>query len=391
MTRSRQHWEPDEYQEGFLRAVQKVLNGPNLRPHWPVTLRGVHYQMVKVLGVKIGRIRVKRCTTCNERVPPKDAKCPKCGASTFVFSMEDAFYENNDNSYKRLGGLLTLARLSGKIPWHAIADNHRKIMTHGGGFDNLEDFIAYCCNDFLKGYHTDRLKTQPTVLEIWVEKDTIARYVDEVARQYGISTVIARGYGSISFVNDLKERVLDNCDAGKNTRILYFGDLDPSGVNMLKAMFVTLHEEMDVSEHDIDYVRVALNPDHVRRFKLPPNPEALKDDAWQAEQVRKGLSDKTKGDPRAEAYKDEFGKVAVELDALDIDDLQDMVRSAIEANLDMDLYRDAQEEEERGQEKLDDLRERAEETLTKMMKQMTSGTVKKPAPKKTTKKTKPKK
>lgn len=389
MTRARQHWEPDEDGRGFLKAVRDVLYGPELRDFWPVTLRAVHYQMVKVLGVKIGRMRVQRCVGCNAVVSPKDKRCPDCGASTFSTGMEDAFYENNDNSYKRLGGLLTLARLSGKIPWHAIADNHRKMMRNGGGgFESVEDFIAYCTEDFLKGYHTDLLKTQDRVLEVWVEKDTIAEYVNDIARRYGVSTVIARGYGSVSFVHDLRKRVEENVTNGKHTRILYFGDLDPSGVNMLKAMFTTLHDEMDVSEDDIDYVRCAINPEHVRRFNLPPNPDALKDDAWQAKQRAKGLTDKEKGDPRAETYKDEFGKVCVELDALGPGRIQTLVRKAIEDNLDMDAYREAERNQQRDLEKIEDIRERASEILTKAMKS-TSKPAKKPA-KKPSKKTKPK-
>jgi len=54
--------------------------------------------------------------------------------------------------------------------------------------------------------------------------------------------VVCRGFTSVSFLKDYKDRF--SYQENKRPILLYFGDFDPSGVEMLKAMEITLREEL---------------------------------------------------------------------------------------------------------------------------------------------------
>jgi len=89
-----------------------------------------------------------------------------------------------------------------------------------------------------------------------------------------------------------------NAQNGKRTMILYFGDLDPSGWEMLPPLLTTLQDEMGLGDL-VAGRRCALTPAQVEANKLPRNPDALKET-----------------DTRAKKYMARFGDLAVELDAL---------------------------------------------------------------------------
>ena len=305
----------------IVDAVEEYLD--ENRQFWPMTLRGLHYALVEgPLG-------------------------------------QAEEYRNTNEHYKMLGVILTKARLEGLIPWAAMADNHREIMESAGN-TSAESFIRSEAAYFLKGYSRDLSQGQPYCHELWIEKDTLARIAHEVAADYNIPVIVARGYSSISFVNDCRNRVEERMDSNeaRPTRILYFGDMDPSGWNMLPAMMTTLQGEMGLGD-SVTAIRCALTPQQIKSHKLPNSPNALKDDAWQ----RRNDPTKQKGDPRAEAYKQKFGKLAVELDALGPRRLQALVRSSIEEHIDIDIFQEQQRQHEKDVKKIAKIRAAIEKHL----------------------------
>ena len=95
-------------------------------------------------------------------------------------------------------------------------------------------------------------------------------------------------------------------------------------------MLETLQVEMGLGDLVVGR-RCALKPEQVDDFQLPRDATAVK---WT--------------DTRARKYVAEFGELAVELDALPPRELQSLVRSSIEAELDMELF-----EEQRRTEQVD--------------------------------------
>lgn len=131
---------------------------------------------------------------------------------------------------------------------------------------------------------------------------------------------------------------------GQQPIVLYFGDLDPSGVQMLEATIETLENELDL--YGVVFKRIGLNPEHISLYNLPPNPTAAK-----------------VTDPRYKEYVKKYGTVAVELDAVHPAQLKDMIRNAITAEIDEDLFEEQEQQEEIDQDRLDDLREKVMDTI----------------------------
>ena len=100
---------------------------------------------------------------------------------------------------------------------------------------------------------------------------------------------------------------------------------------MLEATIQTLEEEMEC--WGVEYIRVALNHNQIK--DLPNDPTAAKT-----------------SDMRYRNYVERFGNVAVELDALHPQILQELAVRAIESQFDMDRFREQQEIEKMERKKL---------------------------------------
>jgi hypothetical protein len=269
----RRAWKWTEHQLDKLNKVLDILE--ELKDYKPLTLRQVYYQLV-------GK----------------------------------GYIENNLSQYGMLSNLLKYARIEGRIAWEDIED---RVRTYHDltGWETSEDYIKASLKQFLNNYQRDLLQSQDVYLEIWIEKDALSSIFTRVARPYTIPVVVCRGFSSASFLNDYKDRLAYY--QGRRTVLLYFGDFDPSGVEMLKAMITTLEDEMGVKK--VEFKRVALLKEDIAQYKLLHSPEALKHT-----------------DTRAKKYVAEYGELAVELDALSPMDLEAKIREAIEQELDMELY-----------------------------------------------------
>ena len=101
-------------------------------------------------------------------------------------------------------------------------------------------------------------------MEVWVEKDALSRIVHQAASAYGVPVVVARGFSSVTYVNACRERINRHAWEGQSTWILYLGDLDPSGWEMLPSMMTTLEDEMALGRL-VEAQRIALIPEQVER------------------------------------------------------------------------------------------------------------------------------
>ncbi|HPZ08366.1 MAG TPA: hypothetical protein PL110_09645 [Candidatus Eremiobacteraeota bacterium] len=224
--------------------------------------------------------------------------------------------ENKVSQYNMLSGLLKWARIEGYIPWGDIEDRVRAYHDLTG-WNNSGNFISASLRSFLLGYRRDLLQTQKKYLEIWIEKDALSTIFTRVAREYTVPVVVCRGFSSISFLNDFRERL--GSQRKREFLMLYFGDFDPSGVEMLDAMKTTLREEMSVT--GIKFKRIALLKNDIIKYHLPHNPDALK-----------------KTDTRARKHIEAYGELAVELDALRPDILEEKIKHSVERELDMKAF-----------------------------------------------------
>jgi len=233
------------------------------------------------------------------------------------------FIKNNKSQYGMLSQLIKHARLDGYILWTDIEDRVRSYHDLSGWTDG-DEYVSVSLDRFLSNYHRDLTLSQDVYLEIWIEKDALSSIFTRVASQYTVPVVVCRGFSSVSFLNDYKMRL--STSQARRPVLLYFGDFDPSGVEMLKSMEITLRDELKVE--GIEFKRIALQKEDIDFYKLPHSPEALK-----------------KNDTRAKKHIAMYGELAVELDALPPSVLQNKIKMAIENELDMDLFMEEKETE----------------------------------------------
>ncbi len=235
------------------------------------------------------------------------------------------YIENSKSQYGMLSNLLKWARIAEQVPWGDIEDRGR-IFHNAQGWTDKTSFISQELRTFLRGYRRDLLQSQNKFIEVWIEKDALSSIFTKVTESYGISTVVCRGFSSISFLNNFKTRLSYHPE--QTPVMLYFGDFDPSGVEMLDAMKLTLETELNVS--GVEFKRIALQKEDIYKYKLPHNPDALK-----------------KTDTRAKKHMENYGEIAVELDALRPDILINKIRKSIEAEFDMKVfYKEVEKQEE---------------------------------------------
>jgi len=230
-------------------------------------------------------------------------------------------------------------RIDDILPWEALEDRTR-VLTAKRGFESVESFLHQELDCFLEGYTRCLIQGQDSHIEVWTEKEALLRIFESVVYPYCIRAVVCKGYDSISFIEQFYRRAEQAIMKGQKPIVLYFGDLDPSGVQMLEATIETVENEMDL--YGVEFKRMALNPEHIEQFNLFNDPTAAK-----------------RSDPRYKKYVQKYGNVAVELDALHPSQLKNIIRESIEAVFDMDLFEKQQEQEQKDRGVIYNIREKA--------------------------------
>jgi hypothetical protein len=286
-------WTDHRVQQG--NRVMRVVR--ELKDYWPLTLRQIYYRLVAA-----------------------------------------GHLENTRSKYNDLSNLIKHMRLDDWMPWEVLEDRVRRV-SEKRGWEDHNEFMEAHVDDFLEGYERCYFQDQERYVELWTEKDALSQVFEKVAYPYCIRAVTCRGYQSITFLDGFRQRARSAQSRGQIPVILYFGDMDPSGYQMLEAIKQTLEDEMDL--WGVEYDRVALTPDQIMNYELPHDPQAVK------------VTDK-----RYRKYVQRFGDLAVELDALHPQALRKLAVEAIENHFDMDLFREQMEVEQLEQERLASLKQK---------------------------------
>jgi hypothetical protein len=231
-------------------------------------------------------------------------------------SRDDIVHPNTQNAYNTLGGWLRDDRLDGTIPWEWMDDRLRKA-TKWAMWDDPDEFLEEKLRAMEHGYSRDVWQDQPGYVECWLEKDALSGIFRPIVSSYGVPLRIGRGYDSWTAMkraaDDYHRRVDDE---GKDTTILYFGDFDPSGEDMHRSLI----DRLGMLDVYPDVPKIALTHEDAQRLPFD---------------LTKG------GDSRAPAFIPKYGDVAVELDALPVEELQERIRGSIEAHMDMSALEDS--------------------------------------------------
>jgi hypothetical protein len=273
----------DKNRDVLIPAIIDSLN--ELEDYWPLTLRQLYYRLVSKLIIP-----------------------------------------NNKNSYNALSKVMVRLRRFNIVSWEVIEDRTRRV-SDKRGYASTSEFLRDILKNFER-YDRCLVQNQENYVEIFVEKDALARIFEDVAWPYCVRVVTIKGQSSATYVHNYSERAHKARDKGLRPVILYFGDLDPTGARIPVAFKRNLKEHHNLI---IDLKVAALTPDQVIDYSLPHSIDAIKTT-----------------DPNYKWYRRNFGDIAVELDAIHPRDLEDLIKNELSRVLDIEdmvLQQDIQSQE----------------------------------------------
>jgi hypothetical protein len=235
---------------------------------------------------------------------------------------------NRDSEYKRLGAILVDARYAGLFDWDWLTDRTRNIAGGDGSMMDPSEVIEEWA------FAMALWKGQRERVEVWVEKDALVDVVGRAARALRTPYFSCRGYTSVSEIWGAAQRIegyLDEDDVERVT-VLHLGDHDPSGIDMTRDISARLYEFLDgdgYGSYDVEVQRIALNMDQVEQYRPPPNPAKVTDS-------------------RSTGYIARYGGESWELDALEPQVLDQLIRQHITSRIDLDLWKQRDAEEDVG-------------------------------------------
>ena len=220
------------------------------------------------------------------------------------------FIPNKQSAYKRLGGIISDARMAGLIDWKAIEDRTRNIKgnTH---WNNPGQIVRAAA----RGFQLDHWDNQQYKVEVWIEKEALVGVISSICNQLDVDYFACKGYVSQSEMWNAAQRMEEYKDRGQQPVIIHLGDHDPSGIDMTR----------DICDRHITFMggveleRIALNMDQIEMYRPPSNPAKLTDS-------------------RCKGYIRKYGDKSWELDALNPRVLRDLIEGTVSHYRDNEAY-----------------------------------------------------
>jgi hypothetical protein len=183
--------------------------------------------------------------------------------------------------YKVVGRLLAEMRRDGEIPYGWIAGAtrwQRKPRT----YSSVEEALRNTASTYRRALWDEG----ESRVEIWCEKEALAGVLVEVTELNDVPLMVTRGYPSLSFLHEAAEAI---AAAGQHTHVYYFGDHDPSGRDIDRAIRKGIGESLialssspldvwledEPEEAFVDWAtfeRVAVTPAQIGAWDLPTRP-----------------------------------------------------------------------------------------------------------------------
>jgi hypothetical protein len=266
----------------------------------------------------------------------------------YVLTLRQLYYQlvsrdvvpNKQSEYSKLSTLLKEGRMAGIVDWDAIEDRLRK-PSSPASFENPEEILKAVINQ----YALPRQAGQKTYVEVWVEKDALSGVLKRVTEKYHVPILVNRGYSSASAMFDSYQRFKTAHEQGQAVKILYLGDYDPSGMDMIRDIrertleFIMGDADSNIYDEDdfkFSVTPIALTREQINRYNPPPNPAK-------------------RTDPRAKDFIKKHGTTSWEVDALRPEVLNQLLKDAILDNINESMYKKIVSRENADKKKLESL------------------------------------
>ncbi len=197
--------------------------------------------------------------------------------------------------------LLVEMREDGSIPYGWLADSTRwmrRPLTHR----SLADAVRWTAYTYRRALWADL----PVYCEVWLEKDALAGVLTDITSEWDVPLMVTRGYPSLTF---LYESALQMAAVDKPTFVYYFGDHDPSGVDIPRQVERRLRQY--APDVDLTFEHVAVTPEQIEQWELATRPTKTTD-------------------TRARSFAGE----SVEVDAIPPTQLRELARACIAQHID---------------------------------------------------------
>jgi hypothetical protein len=266
-------------------------------------------------------------------------------------------------STKEIGSVTTMcvnARISGTFDDECFVDNRRRV-AQANTWSDLDEYREWCSRIYRRDCWQDQLRH----IECWLEKDTTSFLVESTTKQWGIPLRVSTGYFSRPF---LCRAARDIGDLIKPVTIVYIGDHDPTGLDIERAarrgngslgtqrregLFDILEQKYDWDAErfyqQISWKRIGTtHPDFLALPNSAKVPIKQDKDDENGERLKRG-------DPRAAAYKEEYGEFGAEVEALEVHYpglLAERVENEIKGVINFKLWEESEARETVDKEKL---------------------------------------
>jgi len=172
--------------------------------------------------------------------------------------------DKTEAEYKNLVcRLLAEMRKNHSLPFEWIADN-LSLMWKPDTHNSLMNMLELS----QETYRRALWQGQKVHVEIWLEKEALAGVLLDVTEDWDVPLYVTRGYPSLSYIYSATE-YLNEVD--KPAYLYYFGDHDPSGVDISRHVEETLREYV-LDDVEIHFERVAVEPRQIAEWHLPTRP-----------------------------------------------------------------------------------------------------------------------
>jgi len=242
--------------------------------------------------------------------------------------------ENRQSQYQALSKALVAGRKMRKISRDALEDRTRKMKCGDSDYETPEQFFKGWHDTYKRCaslYTYPKWRDQPQRVQIWVEKQALERIFEEICDEYGVYLGVCRGYPSFTFLDQANRLIRAE---GKPVHVLYFGDWDPSGLD------INRHIEDEFGSffgmRNLDFKRIALTEEIIEKHDLIPAPSKSTD-------------------ARSSGFVDEHGDNCYELDAVEPDALQELIRESIKEYIDQEIWDEVDKKENDGYRKVREL------------------------------------
>ncbi len=248
---------------------------------------------------------------------------------------------NDTTHYKKVVKTMADARWAGLVEFAAFKDYERETLGWTAYEETNVDEKSESAKRQIKlwatNYSKNRWENQPNYVEVFIEKKALQGVFEQPCRDWDVALNPCKGYPSLTFEYDAKQRFDRAISQGKRPVILYFGDYDCSGEDIPRSIVKSLAR----MGTDVELQRIALMEEQVVEWNLPPAPTKV-------------------SDSRGAKWS---GLGQVELDAVEPTEIVALLEDALRDVFDEELYEDLKEQETEERAEFKEILKRDFETL----------------------------